>query len=170
MYDERPNPEPPHFTPPHPPTPTDTGASGTDELYFYSPLLPAEVLGFSSFSSCCCWGRKRMSAPQPPHGTSMVLSPCPATPPPPRYDLQLASARKEKLGLKKEPQSIIMSPSLKPPSSKLGGVQPYLEERSERGPSDSRGWRRLEKIFWLWTIITVKRLRMFTSEVWLHKV
>lgn len=43
-----------------------------------------------------------------------------------------------------------MSPPPKSPRSELGGVQPYLEEGSERGASDSRGWRRLEKIFWLW--------------------
>lgn len=100
----------------------------------------------------------------------MVLSPSPATLPPPRYDLQLASARKEKLGLKKELQSIIMLPLLKPPSSKLGGVQPYLEERSEKGPGDSRGWRRLEEMFWFWEDNNCSENtgctneKMFTSE------
>lgn len=38
---------------------------------------------------------------------------------------------------------------LKPPSSQLGIIQPYLEERNERVASGSRRWRSLEKIFWL---------------------
>lgn len=77
-----------------------------------------------------------------------ALRPLPL-PPHSRNDLQLAWARKEKLGLKKEPRSIITLLPLKLPSSQPGDVQPYLEERSERVESGSRGWRSLEKIFWL---------------------
>lgn len=57
-----------------PPPKLDTGASGTDELYFYSSLLPAEVLGFSSSPLLLLQlGRKRMSAPPTLLRTLLVL-------------------------------------------------------------------------------------------------